>query len=346
LLEGWVSLVAGSATLERGALQNAITLDSKLHEGDVLVTGPEARLDVQLGAATGFALGTNTRLRIAKLRAGETLLELAVGRVANQVEKLDQREQYQVLAADLTASVRGTRFWVERSADVAVFVHEGRVEVARGSELLATLTPGQGYPQPRFAAAQAKVQDALHLPLRALSATVGLVLPPLPSLRAFIVDGAAISAAGTLAMRLPPGPTELKFEDRRGQIHSVRVDLNAPLTTLEPAALAELIAPKPGPVGYLSPEQISPVVRSAIEPLRRCYERNLRIEPKLESKFVVRMRVSAEGRVVRSEIDAQAKLPLDLERCIELETQKLRFPKPEGGGPVSFEVPLNLKSSR
>jgi hypothetical protein len=266
--------------------------------------------------------------------------------LASQVEKLADAAQYRVLASDLTASVRGTRFWVERGNEVAVFVQEGRVEVARGDQLLASLTPGQGYPAQRFAERPAKSQDSVHFALAERDATVGLILPPLPALRAFIIDGAGFSLAGTLAMRFPPGPTELKFEDVRGQIRSVQLDLTAPLTKLEPAALAELIAPKPGPVGYLSPEQISSVVRAAIEPLRRCYERNLRVAPELESKFTLRIRVSAEGRVVRSEIDARAKLPIELERCVELEAQKLVFPKPEGGGPLSFEVPLNLKSSR
>jgi len=58
------------------------------------------------------------------------------------------------------------------------------------------------------------------------------------------------------------------------------------------------------------------------------------------------MRVSAEGRVARAELASRTKLPADLARCIEMEVQRLIFPKPEGGGPLSFEVPLNLKSSR
>jgi FecR protein len=344
MIVGWVSLLAGQATLTQGASESAIALDTRVHEGDVLSTGADAQLHVQLGAATGFALAPNTRLRVATLRAGEIALELAAGRVANQVAKLEGPAQYQVRAGDLSASVRGTRFWVERSGEIAVFVHEGRVEVARGSELLASLTPGQGYPQQRFTNAQREAQAPVHFAPPDLDGTVGLILPPLPALRAFLIDGAALPVAGTLAMRLPPGPSELKFEDPRGQIRTVRVDLTAPLTTLEPAALAALLTPKPGPVGYLSPEQISSVVRTAIDPLRRCYERSLRFTPELESKFSLRIRVSAEGRVLRSEVDAREKLPIELERCIELEAQKLLFPKPEGAGPLSFEVPLNLKS--
>lgn len=348
LLIGWVSLVAGSATLTHDASEAPLTLASRVQEGDLLSTAASARLHVQLGNATGFALAPNTRLRVTTLRAADVALELLTGRVDNRVEKLADGAQYRVHAHDLTASVRGTRFWVERGDenDVRVFVHEGRVEVARGSNVLASLLPGQGYPRERFADVPAPSPDALHFVSPDLSATVGLVLPPLPALHALLVDGTAQPVTGTLAMRLPPGPTELKFEDTRGQIRSVHIDLTAPLTTLEASALALLMTPKPQPAGYLSPEQISSVVRTAIDPLRRCYEHSLRFTPELESKLNLRIRVSAEGRVVRSEVAARDKLPVELERCIEVETHKLSFPKPEGGGPLSFELPLNLRSAR
>jgi hypothetical protein len=347
MVVGFIGLLTGHATLVHNGVETPITLDSSVHEGDVLRTASDAQLHVQLAAGTGFALGSGTELAIARLRAGETELALAAGRVTSEVAKLAADARYHVLAGELHARVRGTRFWVERRAEVAVFVHEGQVEVARGNELLAQLTPGQGYPAARFStpAASPAREPRVHFAPNELSHAVSLLLSAPPALRAFVVDGAAIPATSTLALRLPLGPTELTFEDQRGHIRTVQVDLNAPLTKLEPAALAELIAPKPGPVGYLSPEQISAVVRQAIDPLRRCYERNLRIEPKLAGKFALRIRVSAEGRVVRAELDVQAKLPIELERCIELEAQKLVFPKPEGGGPLSFEVPLNLKST-
>jgi hypothetical protein len=332
---GWVSLLAGSATLEHDGTHSAITLDTPIQEGDVLRTGAKATLHVALPRETGFAL--------------------ARGRVANRVHKLSERERYQIAVTDLTANVRGTRFWVARGDALlargtarfdqpSVFVEEGRVDVSRDGQLLSSLTAGQGFPATMFTGPGAGGRASVHLMPPPGPESFALLLPPLPAVRAWQIENGPVSAAGTLAMRLPPGPSELKFEDARGQIRSVRIDLNAPLVALAPADLSELIAPRAMPAGYLSPEQISAVVRGAIEPLRRCYERNLRVEPKLESKFALSMRVSAEGRVVRSDVDAKAKLPLDLERCIELEAHKLVFPKPEGGGPVSFEVPLNLRS--
>jgi hypothetical protein len=352
---GWVSLLAGSATLEHDGAHSEITLDTPIQEGDLLRTGAKATLHVALPRETGFALAAESELRVARLRAGETELALARGRVANRVHKLSERERYHVAVTDLTASVRGTRFWVARGDALlargttrfdqpSVFVEEGRVDVSRDGQLLSSLTAGQGFPATMFTAPGAGGRASVHLMPPPGPESFALLLPPLPAVRAWQLEDGPVSAAGTLAMRLPPGPSELKFEDARGQIRSVRIDLNAPLVTLAPADLSELLAPKAMPAGYLSPEQISAVVRGAIEPLRRCYERNLRVEPKLESKFALRMRVSAEGRVVRAEVDAKAKLPLDLERCIELEAHKLVFPKPEGGGPVSFEVPLNLRS--
>jgi hypothetical protein len=345
-LIGWVSLLAGSASIEHAGTRNPVTLDTPIQEGDTLRTAAAAQLHVAFGVETGFALAPESELQIRRLRVGETELALAAGRLTNQVQKLAERASYRVHVDALTASVRGTRFWVAHSAEPSVFVSEGRVEISRDGQLLAMLEAGHGYPAARFADKARPEGAPVHVMPASGANSFALVLPPLPTLHAWLVDGAPVSPAGTLAMRLPPGPTQLQFEDLRSQIRSIQVDLNAPLTALEPAALSELIAPKAIPTGYLRPEQISPVVRSAIEPLRRCYERNLRVEPKLESKFALRMRVSAEGRVVRSEVDAKAKLPLDLERCIEMETYKLIFPKPEGGGPVSFEVPLNLKSSR
>ena len=76
-------------------------------------------------------------------------------------------------------------------------------------------------------------------------------------------------------------------------------ELRERVTALEPAALAKLVAPKEVRTGYLEPEQISGVIKAGLEPLRRCYERGLRVVPTLAGKLVLVKRLVREGMVRR-----------------------------------------------
>jgi hypothetical protein len=346
---GRVTLIAGAALRALDDREVPLDLHSEIREGDVLVTGRDAALHVALGPRTGFALGPQSRLRVAELRSARTRLELVVGSVANQVATLAPEGAYRVLTGDITASVRGTRFVVEQRDGVRVSVHEGLVEVTRGDQVLALLSPGQLYEEPERAKALAR-DLPIHELARAFDELAALHLPPLPQLRNWRIDGAALSAQGELAMRMPRGLAQLTFEDMRGQVRTLEIDVNEADTRVDPLWLAKLVAPKDPPrSGHLPPEQIAAVIKAGLEPLRRCYERSLRTQPALEARLTLAVRVGPDGRVQRAAASASARdgaerLPQELEQCIAREAGRLLFPKPEGGGSMSFEVPINLKS--
>jgi hypothetical protein len=346
-LVGRVTLVAGNVQLSVGDHSAPVDLQSEIREGSLLVSAREAALHVALGAGTGFVLGPESRLRVLELRPGHTRLELLAGSVANQVEKLAPRAEYRVLTGAITASVRGTRFLVEQRGGTRVAVQEGLVEVARDGEIVALLSAGQSFAAPeRASAAPGDLQ--IHELARAFGELRALHLPPLPQLRNWRIDGAALSAQGELAMRMPPGIAQLTFEDMRGQVRSVEIDVRESETRIDPLWLAKLVTPREPPrSGHLEPEQIAKVIKAGLDPLRRCYERSLRTRPALEARLTLAVRVGPDGRVQRasaSGAEDTEPLPQELEQCIASEAGRLLFPKPEGGGSMSFEVPINLKA--
>jgi hypothetical protein len=343
-LVGRVTLIAGAASLALGDHSAPIDLHTEIREGSLLGTERDAVLHVALGAGTGFVLGPESRLRVVELRAGRTRLELIVGSVANQVEKLAAQAQYRILTGDIVASVRGTRFLVEQIQGTRVAVQEGLVEVTRGDQVVALLSAGQSFEAPQRRAAPAR-DLAIHELERAFGELRALHLPPLPQLRNWRIDGAALSAQGELSMRMPPGIAQLSFEDMRGQVRSVEIDVNEAETHVDPLWLAKLVAPKDPPrSGHLEPEQIAKVIKAGLDPLRRCYERSLRARPGLEARLTLAVRVGPDGRVQRAAANGAQQLPQELEQCLASEAGRLLFPKPEGGGSMSFEVPINLKA--
>lgn len=339
-LEGRVTLISGQAFLERGGERTSLTLDSKLAEHSVLVTAPNSELHVVLGGETGFVLSSDSRVHLAELREQGIHIELTLGSLASRVKKLSAEQRYSVATADITAHVRGTRFLVERREGVRVFVHEGTVEITQLGKTLAMLTPGQSFAVPTRSALGPSDRQVHAL---SLDQGVALQLPPLPSVRAWLVDGAPMSAQGALAMRVPPGPLSLPFQDLRGQVRNLELLIGESGSTLDEVSLARLVAPETRN-GHLEPDQISAVVRAGLDPLRRCYERSLKTVPSLAGKLTLVMRVGADGHVVRAEAKGSSELPRELQRCLAQEAGRLRFPRPEGGGELSFEVPLNLKS--
>jgi hypothetical protein len=353
---GRVSLIAGEAWLEQAGSRTPLTLASEVPEGARLITGADALVHVLLADGTGFALGADGSLRLGELTPAGIRLDLERGSLSNQVRKLEAQQHYVVTLGALSARVRGTRFVVEGNAQGAptsgparVFVHEGRVEVARDGAIVALLGPGQGFESPTPSTptppAPERVIQGIDTSLSALTDAWGtLTLPGMDALHAWIVAGERVAPEGGLRMRLPRGPTQLTFEDARGQVRSVTVELQERETVLEPALLAKLVAAREVRAGRLAPEQITQVFRAGLDPLRRCYERGLRVRPTLAGKFTLRMRVGADGRVQRAEPQDSGELPAEIARCISQEALRLVFPKPEGNGPVSFEVPLNLKS--
>lgn len=341
-LTGRVTLVAGKVYIERSGERIPLTLGSVIEEHALLVSEPGATAHVMLRDSTGFVLGSDSRLHVAELREQGIHLELTTGSVHSRVQKLGDGQRYSVATADFSSHVRGTRFLVEKRDALRVFVHEGKVEVTQRGKVVATLLPGQGFESPKHTA-QPPDEPSVH-GIGSLDGAA-LTLPALPSIRAWVVDGTLVPAQSGLAMRVPPGATTLSFLDLRGHVRTLDLTVDEAGTTLDEVTLGKLTAPAER-TGHLEPDQITAVVRAGLDPLRRCYERALKTAPDLAGKLTLSLRVAADGHVQRAQAEAAGTLPPELSRCITQEASKLRFPRPEGGGGLSFEVPLNLKSSR
>ncbi|HEX6242635.1 MAG TPA: FecR domain-containing protein, partial [Polyangiales bacterium] len=272
---GRVTLVAGEVWLEREGARTPLALASEVPEGARVITGAGGVVHVVLGEGTGFALAPEGSVQLASFRAGSVDLTLERGSLANQVQKLTPDQHYEIGFGALSARVRGTRFVVEQQSQGTAFearvsVHEGRVEVAQGDRVLALLEPGEAYASPPAQAPAAPASEraihAVQAPSQQLfEAWATLALPPMAELRAWIIDGERIAPQGGLRMRLPGGRAELAFEDARGQLRTLVLDLRERDTQLSSAALAKLVAPKEARAGVLEPEQITQVIRAGVE---------------------------------------------------------------------------------
>jgi len=95
-------------------------------------------------------------------------------------------------------------------------------------------------------------------------------------------------------------------------------------------------------LGSLPKETIRLVVRQNRDAIRGCYERQLRRDPSLAGKVVVRFKIVRDGTVSRAEITESTVENVDVESCIRHEVQSWMFAEPEGGGHVIVNYPFNL----
>ncbi len=142
---GEVASVRGLAEAEANGLKRALAIKAPVYEGELVVTGDDARLALMLGAKSVLRLGAQTRVRIDRylvdaggefdLQSGAIEFERARG-----VPKADLnfRSAYGLIA------VRGTKFFAGPSNGVfGVFVDHGRVDVVAGTKVVA-VGPGLG----------------------------------------------------------------------------------------------------------------------------------------------------------------------------------------------------------
>ncbi|MEZ4249168.1 MAG: AgmX/PglI C-terminal domain-containing protein [Polyangiales bacterium] len=333
-LDAEVTAVAGEALAEGRDLP--LALGDTLHEGEVLqVAGAlHGRLDEGTGIVLAPGPSPLARARIDRLRVDGVVLSLLQGRLGNQVRT---GTPYAVQAGPYRIEVRGTRFSVDRVEDeVAVRLDEGRVAIERDGELLALLE----------APAEWRSSSAIDVPgpverPRAL-AELDLRWPRfrLPSGR-FVeleIDGSVLPAGDGLAMRVPAGSQEVIGIDADGRRHRGVVEVGEGFVLDERALTPERTATRRG---YLAPEVIREVVAPRVESLKRCYERTLRrTNPELTGSYVLRVIVGTDGQVRRVRVVTEGETPPPFVACLQLEAQSWSFPRPEGDGPVTFDLPL------
>lgn len=342
-LEGWVTLAHADTELERGGERTPGHVGAAVVEGMILRTGPQAELQVALGDGSGLIVEPSSELLVAELREDAVRLEMARGSAFHEVRKLEASERYDVTFGPFVASVRGTRYRVEQGEDASVFVFEGRVVVSQGDEVLADLSAGEHWEAVPDEAPRAGDRRVLGVEPASRS-WPSLKLPSVAAVRAWYLGEQRLPAQDALAMRVPPEQTELRFEDTHGKLHVLPIALTAEENELTETHIRDLLAQQNESRGYLEPAEIQDVVRGGLDAMRRCYERSLRVNPAVGGKLKLAIRVAPDGHVSRVQVSSEAgALPIELERCMELEARAWRFPRPRGGF-VSFELPLNLKA--
>ncbi|MCC6808435.1 MAG: energy transducer TonB [Deltaproteobacteria bacterium] len=89
--------------------------------------------------------------------------------------------------------------------------------------------------------------------------------------------------------------------------------------------------------GALDPQDIARVVKTRMAAIKECYERELKRNPKLAGKVVVRFTIDEEGRVTQASIEENTLGEKAVGACIVSRFERFRFPKPEGGAvPVAY----------
>jgi len=322
------------------ALSGAPTIDGEVAEiGATVSEGHhlEGVLHVRLDEGTGFALAGDAALHVARSRVDGVRLDLTQGRVASQVRT---GTRYVVAAGQYEVHVRGTRFEVVRDGErVALTLDEGRVGVTLEGEVVAELeAPATWSSHEGFsAAAQGEVGAPSSLAEEMLSWPV-LRVPEVDGMERWEIEGASWPAAGALAMRLPPGSVTVVGFDAEGLRHEANVELAE-----EGAALEETMLEREQRVGFLPPEQITAVVRANQRSVRQCYELQMRTSEAFSGDVALRVTVASDGRVRR--VRSRGEVPRVMLGCLRRNLGRWEFPRPQGG-PVTFDLPLNLRTQR
>jgi hypothetical protein len=157
---GQVEQVQTPAWLERAGTRQPVAPGMALDAGDVLRTGPNARLLVRLAEGSYVKLGAGGELRLQALKAPDTaggtfegLLDVLKGAFRFTTTALSQRyrRRLDVRVTNVTAGIRGTDVWGKAAPDRdIVCLIEGEVTVERGTDPVITMNqPLSFYVAPR-----------------------------------------------------------------------------------------------------------------------------------------------------------------------------------------------------
>jgi hypothetical protein len=132
---GIVTGLSGAATVQRaGERLEPLALSKEIDQGDILRTGPGARLRVTLHDSSVLSLGADTELKLDHLALSApssdlgSLFTLASGFLRAAVGRLRPDSLFEIHSPSMVAAVRGTD-WIESYSfgTTELFVAEGRV---------------------------------------------------------------------------------------------------------------------------------------------------------------------------------------------------------------------------
>jgi TonB family protein len=83
--------------------------------------------------------------------------------------------------------------------------------------------------------------------------------------------------------------------------------------------------------GALDPQAIARVVKGRLSAVKECYEHELKRNPKLSGKVVIRFTIEEDGRTTGVSVEDNSMGNADVGTCIVSRFERFRFPKPSGG---------------
>ncbi|MBL4634344.1 MAG: AgmX/PglI C-terminal domain-containing protein [Kofleriaceae bacterium] len=89
--------------------------------------------------------------------------------------------------------------------------------------------------------------------------------------------------------------------------------------------------------GALSRTIIRRVIRRNINRFRYCYEKQLRLQPRLSGRVSATFTIGANGRVSKASATG---MPTSVSRCVKMAILRMQFPAPQGGGVVKVSYPF------
>ena len=93
-------------------------------------------------------------------------------------------------------------------------------------------------------------------------------------------------------------------------------------------------------VGSIDREQVRRVIRSILSQIKSCYERQLRSNPDLEGKIVIRFDIHAEGKIKSSApVDATGVMKV-VGECVAARIKEQRMPEPPEGSYAEVDYPF------
>jgi len=93
-------------------------------------------------------------------------------------------------------------------------------------------------------------------------------------------------------------------------------------------------------LGALDRNVIDGVIRRHLSSIRYCYQRELRQDPDIRGKLVVKLVIAKDGSVSTAQRKRSSLTSVAVERCVLSRFQRMRFPQPAGGGIVILSYPL------
>jgi TonB family protein len=98
-------------------------------------------------------------------------------------------------------------------------------------------------------------------------------------------------------------------------------------------------------MGSLDRELVRKVIRDHAGQIRYCYESQLTKFPKLRGTVSIKFIISADGKVVSSNVASSTAGNAELETCVAGRVRTWLFPKPKGGGAVAVTYPFIFKAA-